>query len=86
MGFYEGIKLEAGDYDWAHSALSIWPDRVVRASHNDRSYAIAHDLEGQLWHEVEIGADRQGNAKYEWKPRELGEAELTSIISDVRAR
>ena len=24
-------KLEAGEYDWAHLALSIWPDRVVRA-------------------------------------------------------
>jgi hypothetical protein len=42
-------KLEKGEYDWAHLACSIWPDRVIRASHKDRSYAIAHDLEEELW-------------------------------------
>ena len=38
-------KLEAGDYDWAHLAYSIWPDRVREKCKTDRSIAIAHDLE-----------------------------------------
>lgn len=79
-------KLEAGEYDWAHLALSIWPERVVRACQKDRSYAIAHDLEDQLWHEVEVGTDRQGNLKYEWQPRDLSEVELNEIIDEVKAR
>jgi len=38
-------KLEAGDYDWAHLAYSIWSDRVRDVCKSDRSIAIAHDLE-----------------------------------------
>ncbi len=38
-------KLEAGDYDWAHLAYSIWPDRVRELCKHDRSIAIAHGLE-----------------------------------------
>jgi len=38
-------KLEAGDYDWAHLTYSIWPDRVREKCKQDRSLAIAHDLE-----------------------------------------
>jgi hypothetical protein len=38
-------KLEAGDYDWAHLAYSIWPERVSEKCKTDKSLAIAHDLE-----------------------------------------
>jgi hypothetical protein len=38
-------KLESGDYDWAHLAYSIWPDRVRDVCKSNRSIAIAHDLE-----------------------------------------
>ncbi len=38
-------NLEKGDYDWAHLAYSIWPDRVREKCRKDRSLAIAHDLE-----------------------------------------
>jgi hypothetical protein len=38
-------KLEAGDYDWAHLAYAIWPERVSEACRRDRSIAIAHGLE-----------------------------------------
>lgn len=37
--------LERGDYDWAHMAYTIWPDRVREKCRSDRSLAIAHDLE-----------------------------------------
>jgi hypothetical protein len=73
-------KLEIGDYDWSHLAYSIWPDRVIRASHKDRSYAIAHDLEFDLWEEIESGTDRQGNPKYKWAPKKITESELNQLI------
>jgi hypothetical protein len=38
-------KLKAGEYDWAHIAHSIWPDRVRDKCRTDRSLAIAHELE-----------------------------------------
>ena len=38
-------KLEKGEYDWAHMALEIWPDRVREVCKKDRSIAIAHGLE-----------------------------------------
>lgn len=38
-------KLEKGDYDWAHLAYSIWPDRVKKKCVTDKSLAIAHGLE-----------------------------------------
>jgi len=38
-------KLEKGDYEWAHLAYTIWPDRVREVCQRDRSIAIAHGLE-----------------------------------------
>lgn len=38
-------KLEKGEYDWAHLAYSLWPDRVREKCKKDKSLAIAHDLE-----------------------------------------
>lgn len=37
--------LEKGEYDWAHLAYSIWPDRVTKKCKKDLSMAIAHGLE-----------------------------------------
>ena len=76
-------SLEAGEYDWAHLAATIWPERVVRTAHQDRSIAIAHDLEELLWHEVEIGQDKQGNPKYEWQPQDLTEDQLNAIAENL---
>jgi len=38
-------KLEKGEYDWAHLAYAIWPERVKETCRQDRSIAIAHGLE-----------------------------------------
>jgi len=38
-------KLEKGDYDWSHLAMSYWPARVREKCKTDKSLAIAHDLE-----------------------------------------
>ena len=46
------IKLEKGDYDWAHMAMNYWPDRVREKCKTDKSLAIAHGLEN-LYVELE---------------------------------
>ena len=74
--------MKKGDFDWAHLAYSIWPDRVIRASHKNRSFAIAHDLESDLWEEIENGTDRQGNPKYKWVSKDLNEKDLKTIIME----
>ena len=38
-------ELEKGEYDWAHLADTLWPDRVREKCEKDRSPAIAHGLE-----------------------------------------
>lgn len=38
-------RLERGDYDWAHIAYTMWPQRVREKCRSDRSIAIAHALE-----------------------------------------
>jgi hypothetical protein len=38
-------KLTKGEYDWAHLAYTIWPERVWEVCKKDRSIAIAHGLE-----------------------------------------
>jgi hypothetical protein len=45
-------KLAKGDYDWAHVAMHLWPERVAPKCRTDRSLAIAHGLEDTFWVEV----------------------------------
>lgn len=73
-------SLEKGDYDWAHLACSIWPELVLRKCYQDRSLAIAHDVENDFWHEVEVLAKRGGKTKLEWQPKKLSDAELSTVI------
>lgn len=48
-------SLAAGDYDWAHLSMRLWPERVVPKCAKDRSLAIAHDLEDIFWFEDAAG-------------------------------
>lgn len=77
-------KLEQGDYDWAHLAMNYWPERVLCKCHQDRSLAIAHDVEDAFWHEVEVpvmrGKKPTGETKLEWQPKELTDNELDALI------
>ena len=43
------VELQKEEYDWAHLAMSIWPNRVVPKCAKDRSLAIAHGIEDLLW-------------------------------------
>ncbi len=80
-------KLEKGDYDWAHLACSIWPERVLKKCHSDRSLAIAHDVEDDFWEEVEVPVIRRGKdtgkTKWEWQPRQLSETQLQDLIRRI---
>jgi len=77
-------KLEQGDYDWSHLAMYYWPERVLRKCHQDRSLAIAHDVECTFWHEAEVPVKRgkraTGETKLEWQPKELTDNELDALI------
>jgi hypothetical protein len=39
------IGLARGDFDWAHLAMSMWPERALQACKKNRSIAIAHGKE-----------------------------------------
>jgi hypothetical protein len=80
-------KLEKGDYDWAHLALNYWPERVLFKCHEDRSLAIAHDVEKLFWEHVEVPVIRRGKdtgeTKLEWQPKDLSESGLDALIKRI---
>lgn len=82
-------SLEKGDYDWAHLACSIWPERVLHKCHQDRSLAIAHDVEDHFWQEVEVPVKRgkkiTGETKLQWQPKDLSDAELSALVKKLAA-
>ncbi len=55
-------KLEASEYDWAHLACTLWPDRVQEVCKQDRSIAIAHGLE-ELCEVPERTSKRNGKGR-----------------------
>ena len=55
-------SLEAGEYDWAHLAYSIWPDRLREKCKTDKSLAIAHDLE-HLYEEPKVPLKKKAGRK-----------------------
>ena len=58
------IMLEAGDYDRAHLALALRPDRVREKCRTDLSLAIAHGLE----HLCEVKPKAKKSLKKQPKP------------------
>jgi len=66
-------KLVAGDYDWAHLAMHLWPERVVPRCAIDRSLAIAHGLEETFWTEDIAG---------KWKPKHVSTVEVERLIAE----
>ena len=62
--------LCAGEYDWSHLAMHLWPERVVPKCATDRSLAIAHGLEVIFWVEGDDG---------KWKPR----LHPTRLVADL---
>ncbi|ANP46081.1 BREX-1 system adenine-specific DNA-methyltransferase PglX [Candidatus Viadribacter manganicus] len=65
-------KLVAGGYDWARLAMHLWPERVVLKCAEDRSLAIAHDLEDVFWFQ---------DADGKWKQRPAPTQTVESLIA-----
>lgn len=80
-------QLEEGDYDWAHLALNYWPERVLQKCAEDRSIAIAHDVEELFWEEVEVPVIRRGHdtgeTRLDWEARDLSETEIAKLTQEV---
>jgi len=66
-------KLVNGDYDWAHLAMHLWPERVVPKCTTDRSLAIAHGLDEALWEEDEEG---------KWHAKGISKETLNALIQE----
>ena len=66
-------KLCAGECDWAHLAMHFWPERVVPKCAEDRSLAIAHDLEDVFWYQDE---------DEKWKPREEPTTPIDALVKE----
>lgn len=66
-------SVVAGDYDWAHLSMRLWPERVVPKCAKDRSLAIAHDLEDVFWFEDTAG---------KWQPRPTPTRPVDDVISE----
>jgi len=69
-------KLVKGDYDWAHLAMHLWPERVVPKCMDDRSLAIAHGLQDDLWYEDDEGK------KTVWKKRQVSADRLSELVAE----
>ena len=66
--------LLKGEYDWAHLALHLWPERAVTKCARDRSLAIAHGLDGVFWQE-------DPKAPGKWIPKAVSEADVQKLIA-----
>jgi hypothetical protein len=65
--------LCAEEYDWAHLAMHLWPERVVPKCAIDRSLAIAHGLEETLWERADDG---------KWEARLFPLRSLEELVRD----
>ena len=66
-------SLCAGEYDWAHVAMHLWPERVVPKCATDRSLAIAHGLEDVFWEE---------DAKGKWTARRTPQTPVAILFAE----
>ena len=70
-------KLRKGDFDWAHLAIHLWPERVVPKCADDRSLAIAHGLEEEFWTQDSGG---------KWQMRKVDEATVNRLVAERTSR
>ena len=66
-------KLCKGDFDWTHLAMHLWPERVVPKCAEDRSLAIAHDLENVFWYQDSDG---------KWQPRTVDQGAIDRLVKE----
>ncbi len=68
-----GRARRKGDYDWAHLAMHLWPERVVPKCATDRSLAIAHGLEDVFWVEDDDG---------KWQQRDVSAETVEDLVRE----
>jgi hypothetical protein len=68
-------SIEKGEYNWAHLAYTLWPEKVLKSCRKDRSIAIAHEVQDLFWKEDEDG---------KWKPRVPDEGEVEQAMKEGR--
>ena len=61
------------EYDWAHLAMHLWPERVVPKCATERSLAIAHGLEDIFWVEGDNG---------KWEPRSTPTRSVAELVRE----
>ena len=66
-------KICKGEFDWAHLAMHLWPERVVPKCARDHSLAIAHGLEKVLW---------QQDADGKWQPKGVTQADIEDLVRE----
>lgn len=74
--------LEAGEYEWSRLAFYYWPERVIKKCREDRSIAIAHGVETDIWEEVEVLAARGNSTRWVWQAKDMSEEELDIYIQN----
>lgn len=67
-------ELSKGDYDWAHLAIRLWPERVIPKCATDHSLAIAHGLDETFWQEDPAKPGK-------WIVKKVPEAEIQQLIA-----
>ena len=65
--------LCAGEYDWSHLSLHLWPEKVIPKCAADRSLAIAHGLDAFFW--------EQEPTTGKWISRKRTQAEVEQLIA-----
>ncbi|KQT48990.1 hypothetical protein ASG43_09165 [Aureimonas sp. Leaf454] len=66
-------ELQLGKHDWSRQAMHLWPERVVPKCAEDRSIAIAHDLEDVFWFKSEAG---------KWAKRDVPSHAVSDIVRE----
>jgi hypothetical protein len=65
--------LVRGNYDWAHLAMHLWPERVVPKCQDDASLAIAHGLDDIMWEQDDKG---------KWRKKPVSESRIQELITE----
>jgi hypothetical protein len=66
-------SLVAGEYEWSHLAMHLWPERIVQKCADDPSLAIAHGLENLFL---------EKDAKGKWKKRKVSSDDVKGLVTE----
>lgn len=79
-------ELHEGGFPWSRAAYNISPGRVIGQCTENRSLAIAHGLDKDLWEKIDLSNEIGSSKKYFWQPKEMSEDELNTYIKNKIAQ